>query len=194
MKKIILILLMLILGIALGFSLGYYFFDGDRNLEKLPASEFSEKLREENNNNDNNINGKNENEAGTNEEELDQNNDAAIINLDYVTKEDEKVNIYFFWGDGCPHCEKEFEFFDSIKDTYGDYYNLYTFETWKNDENAKLLDTFSDAMEVEASGVPYTIVGEEVIVGFGESTKEKLVSAIEKESKKSFDVYFDKLL
>lgn len=31
--------------------------------------------------------------------------------------------------------KKEFEFFESIKETYVNYYNLYTFETWYNDEN-----------------------------------------------------------
>ena len=115
------------------------------------------------------------------------------VNLDNITKEEGKVNIYFFWGDGCPHCESEFAFFDSIESEYGDYYNLYTFETWKNEKNAELLKTFSDAMEVESRGVPYTIIGEEVFTGFSESMESEFINAIVEEKDKSFDVYFDKI-
>ena len=39
--------------------------------------------------------------------------------------EEGKVNIYFFFGDGCPHCAKEERFFNDLKKEYGDYYNLY---------------------------------------------------------------------
>ena len=141
------------------------------------------------------------NEENTNnlddEDNVENDNDAEIteesntINLDYITKEEGKVNIYFFWGDGCPHCESEFAFFDSIESEYGDYYNLYTFETWQNEENAELLKTFSDAMEVESRGVPYTIIGEEVFTGFSESMESDFINAIVEEKDKSFDIYFD---
>lgn len=69
---------------------------------------------------------------------VDENNFPKDIDLANIVKEDNKVNIYFFWGKGCPHCEQEHEFFENIKEKYGDYYNLYTFETWYNEENAKL--------------------------------------------------------
>ena len=115
------------------------------------------------------------------------------VNLDNITKEEGKVNIYFFWGDGCPHGEEQFAFLDSIESEYGDLYNLYTFETWKNEENAELLKIFSNAMEVESRGVPYTIIGEEVFTGFSESMESDFINAIVEERDKSFDVYFDKI-
>lgn len=121
-------------------------------------------------------------------------NEGTTSNLDYITREEEKVNIYFFWGDGCPHCEEEFAFFENIENEYGDYYNLYTFETWKNEENAKLLEVFAAAMEVNARGVPYTIIGEEVIIGFSESKESDFIHAILEAKDKSFDVYFDKIV
>lgn len=53
-----------------------------------------------------------------------------------------------------------FEFFESIKEKYGDYYNLYTFETWYNEENAKLIYSFAESMGDKVTGVPYTIIGD----------------------------------
>ena len=156
------------------------------SLDEINADNALSNNEENTNNLDDEDNVENENDAEITEE-------SNTINLDYITKEEGKVNIYFFWGDGCPHCESEFAFFDSIESEYGDLYNLYTFETWQNEENAELLKTFSDAMEVESRGVPYTIIGEEVFTGFSESMESDFINAIVEEKDKSFDVYFDKI-
>lgn len=135
----------------------------------------------------------NENELSNNETSKEENNNLQDVSLDNVMREDNKVNIYFFWGNGCPHCEKEFEFFESIKEKYGDYYNLYTFETWYNEENSKLIYTFAEAMEEELKGVPYTIIGNKSFIGFNESYKKNIIKTIESQYQNSYDVYFDKI-
>lgn len=115
------------------------------------------------------------------------------INLENIVKENNKVNIYFFWGNGCPHCEEQFEFFESIKEKYGDLYNLYTFETWYNEENAKLIYIFAEAMDDEVKGVPYTIIGNKSFKGFSKNYKKDIIDAIESQVQNSYDVYFDKI-
>ena len=115
------------------------------------------------------------------------------INLENVLKEDDKINIYFFWGDGCSHCEEEFEFFESIKEKYGNYYNLYTFETWYNEENRKLAFKFAENMNDIITGVPYTIIGNNSFIGFKKKYKEELINIIETQHTNSYDVYFDKI-
>ena len=146
-------------------------------------SDSTNQVTNDNSNDENNIDN----------ESTEKQSNTVDVNLDNITKEGGKVNIYFFWGDGCPHCEEQFAFLDSIESEYGDLYNLYTFETWQNEENAELLKTFSDAMEVESRGVPYTIIGEEVFTGFSESMESDFINAIVEEKDKSFDVYFDKI-
>ena len=39
-----------------------------------------------------------------------------------VQEEDNRVKIYFFRGEGCPHCADAEEFFNSIEEEYGQYY------------------------------------------------------------------------
>lgn len=124
---------------------------------------------------------------------VDENKFPKDIDLANVVREDNKVNIYFFWGNGCPHCEQEHQFFESIKEKYGDYYNLYTFETWYNEENAKLIYTFAENMGDKVTGVPYTIIGDKSFTGFGEKSKENFINAIENQYKNNYDVYFDKI-
>lgn len=115
------------------------------------------------------------------------------ISLDYIKKDENKVNIYFFYGDGCPHCSNEFKAFERIKEEYGELYNLYTFETWYNKDNYKLLNVFASAMNDTVKGIPYTIIGGKSFKGFGKSTEEAIIDAIKEEHNKSFDVYFDYL-
>lgn len=132
-----------------------------------------------------------ENEKDTNEDKTSAS--TTNIKLDNITKEDGKVNIYLFWGDGCPHCKEEKLFLKSIENEYGNLFNVYEFEVWHNEENEKIMKEFGKAMDDNLTGVPYTIIGKESIKGFNDSKKEQILDAIINESKNNYDVYFDKI-
>ena len=132
-----------------------------------------------------------ENEKDTNEDKTSES--TTNIKLDNITKKDSKVNIYLFWGDGCPHCKEEKLFLKSIENEYGNLFNVYEFEVWHNEENEKIMKEFGKAMDDNLTGVPYTIIGKESIKGFNGSKKEQILDAIINESKNNYDVYFDKI-
>lgn len=135
----------------------------------------------------------NNNQTTQTSSKTEENEILTDVKIENIVKENNKVNIYFFWGKGCPHCAKEFEFFESIKETYGNYYNLYTFETWYNDENKKLVYTFAENMGDKLTGVPYTIIGNKSFSGFDEKYKNDFIIAIENQYNSNFDIYFDKI-
>ena len=114
-------------------------------------------------------------------------------NLENIKYDENKVNIYFFWGNGCPHCEKEFEFFESIETEYGDYFTLNTFETWYDEDNREILKQFASNMEDEITGVPYTIIGNKSFKGFSERYELEMLEVIKEQYKDSYDVYFDNI-
>lgn len=117
--------------------------------------------------------------------------DSLIENISY---NDKKINIYFFWGNGCPHCAAEFEFFESIQSEYGDYFTLNTFETWHDEKNKKIAKVFAAAMGDELTGVPYTVIGDKSFVGFTESYESEILDAITSQYQNSSDIYFDQLI
>jgi len=42
-----------------------------------------------------------------------------LFTANFVQAQDEKpVEIYFFWGEGCPYCAQESEFLDKMEDKY----------------------------------------------------------------------------
>lgn len=114
----------------------------------------------------------------------------CLLVLPFGTAAKEKINIYFFRGDGCPHCEEAEKFFDSIQDEYGKYYNLVDYETWYDSDNADLMKKVASKLGEEASGVPYIIIGKKTWNGYASSYDNDITSTIKKEyNKKSKDRY-----
>ena len=117
------------------------------------------------------------------------NKKATIQNIKF---DDKKINIYFFWGDGCPHCEEEYEFWYSIIDEYKNKINkIYGLEVWNNKKNARNMKKFAKFKGEDIKGVPYTIIGEYTFVGFDKSKKKVIKKAIDETYKNSnsYDIY-----
>ena len=102
------------------------------------------------------------------------------------------VNIYMFWGEGCPHCKAQWEYLESIRKQYPNEFQVYGFEVWHNKNNLKLGNKFAKAVgDTEIQSVPYTIIGDQKFDGFSDG--EKLLEAILKAKDKKTDIYFDKI-
>ncbi len=91
----------------------------------------------------------------------------------------EPIQLYLFYGDGCPHCAKEEKFLNKLKEENKNIeVNMY--EVWRNRENAKILSDISEKMNFNVSVVPVLIIGDEVIPGYynDETTGEKIKALI----------------
>lgn len=103
----------------------------------------------------------------------------------------EKINVYLFRGEGCPHCQEAEEFFDSIEDEYGKYYNLVDYETWYDTDNADLMQKVADKLGEDVSGVPYIIIGKKTWNGYASSYNDEITTAIKNEYDKSSNDRYD---
>lgn len=109
----------------------------------------------------------------------------AFLPMGVFAKEDKKVNLYLFRGEGCPHCQEAEEFFDSIKDEYGKYYNLVDYEVWYNEDNAKLMEKVAKYFDQEVSGVPYIIIGSKTWSGYTSEYDKEIKAEIKSEYAKT---------
>lgn len=107
------------------------------------------------------------------------------------SEETGKVNIYLFRGEGCSHCAEAEEWFDSIQEEYGQYYNIVDYETWYDEENAELMNRVAEARKEEVAGVPYIIIGNKSWNGFSDDYKEAMLAEIVAEYDKSADERYD---
>ncbi len=97
----------------------------------------------------------------------------------------ENVSIYFFWGQGCPHCEHEKEFLNELKTKYPQI-QVRDFEVWRSSENRQILINIGKELGVEITGVPFTLIGDKHFVGWydefstGRAIEEAALEAINK--------------
>lgn len=92
----------------------------------------------------------------------------------------DKVNIYFFWGNGCPHCEDLWEHWEELAAEHGDKFEVYGFEIWNNDDNQAIKDKFAEKMgdEVGVSTVPYFVIDDEAYLGYNSADDQKILDKI----------------
>ena len=91
----------------------------------------------------------------------------------------ETVNLYLFYGKGCPHCRALEEYLDEIKDDYPNL-KIHTYETWYNRGNAKKMDKVATLLDKSVNGVPFTVIGGRSFIGFREGiTDEQIMETIE---------------
>lgn len=80
--------------------------------------------------------------------------------------ETKPLNIYFFYGDGCPHCAAEELFLDELAEEYGADLRIQRYEVWHDQGNQDLLQRFADAHSIAINSVPATFIGQQAIIGF----------------------------
>jgi len=103
-----------------------------------------------------------------------QANQANLLNSENienpsVSQEDENkeasVNVYFFWGEGCPHCAHEKPFLEKMEKKYPEI-RIKEYEVWGSTQNQKLMQAFGEKLNATVNGVPFTVIGEEYTVGW----------------------------
>jgi thiol-disulfide isomerase/thioredoxin len=90
-----------------------------------------------------------------------------------------KVILYLFWGDGCPHCKAEKAFLEKLKEKYPEL-EIKEYEVWYNSENLELFDKMAKSYGCSAKAVPTTFIGDKYIVGYlsDSTTGKKIEDAI----------------
>lgn len=100
-----------------------------------------------------------------------------LINISYA-QEKHNVTIYFFYGEGCPHCAAEKPFLEKLEAKYPELTIKY-YETWHNKTNADLFVAMSAACGSKVVGVPTLFVGHKPIIGF--TTEQQMGKQIDAE-------------
>lgn len=90
-----------------------------------------------------------------------------------------RFTVYFFWGEGCPHCVDEKPFLEALQQRHPGM-DIRSYEVWHDKQNAALMADMSRAYGSSISGVPMTFVDRKAFVGFTEQTGRLIASVIER--------------
>ncbi len=89
------------------------------------------------------------------------------------------LNIYLFYGDGCPHCAEEEEWFKTYLEKNKNI-KIHRYEVWYDKDNQEKYSKVHEILNDKSSGIPYLVIGESVISGFDKDlTPERIRNAVE---------------
>lgn len=105
----------------------------------------------------------------------------ALAQTAGLTDDPDTINIYFFWGNGCPHCAKEEVYLTNLEET-NPKIDVYRFEVWKNADNRELMKQIGEAFSLDLTGVPATFVGNQYLTGYQSdaTTGDAISKAVDK--------------
>ena len=103
-----------------------------------------------------------------------------IVKDYYNLDETENINIYLFYSKTCKHCHEEEEYLNKLKEKYQDKINIYKYEVTENIQNKKIMQELKNTFDIANNGVPFTVIGENYILGFNETYKEEFITIINK--------------
>ena len=104
--------------------------------------------------------------------------------LPLVIQAKQEVNVYLFWGDGCPHCAHETEFLSELEKKDKDL-DIEFYEVWEDENNARLMEKIKKSFDLDPTGsVPFTVIGDKYFMGYGEPTAKEIKETIDECHKK----------
>jgi thiol-disulfide isomerase/thioredoxin len=89
-----------------------------------------------------------------------------------------KLNIYYFWGDGCPYCMALMPFLEELPERYPGV-AVQFYEVWNVKENRVIFVNMADKFGFEPGGVPATFIGDRFWVGFNEPMKADIEAVVQ---------------
>jgi thiol-disulfide isomerase/thioredoxin len=75
------------------------------------------------------------------------------------------VNLYLFWAKGCPHCLHEEQFLAKLAEQDQDL-KIHHLEVTESRANWELFKKVGELLGAEVSGVPFTVAGNQYVVGW----------------------------
>lgn len=88
------------------------------------------------------------------------------------------LDLYVFWGDGCPHCEEQKPFLADLAARHPELL-VHSHEVWRDDTNHVLFRTLARFHGIEAGAVPTVFVGGRAFIGDAPEIRRAIEATIE---------------
>ena len=99
------------------------------------------------------------------------------------TRNSAEKTLYFFWGEGCPHCAAAKPFLAELQRKYPEVI-ISAYEVYNNQKNLDYLRDMAKLHGVEPKGVPIFFFGKKIFEGFNENIAKEIEVVVSAEMKK----------
>jgi len=101
----------------------------------------------------------------------------CISTASFAYAQGQNVELWFFYGKGCPHCASMEIFLEEMQSEYPNL-TVRKYETYFDNYNQSLFLELADAYGKQIQGVPTVFIDDKVIVGFSNAIGESLEQEI----------------
>ncbi len=91
--------------------------------------------------------------------------------------EGNRAILYFFWGNGCPHCAEAEPVLKDMVKRYPQM-EVRTYEVWYNDENQALFQKMGTSFGYTPQAVPGIFIGEKRWEGYSSAIGQEIEAAV----------------
>ena len=88
------------------------------------------------------------------------------------------LDLYVFWGDGCPHCEEQKPFLADLAARHPGL-AIHSHEIWRSDTDHALFRTLARFHGIEAGAVPTVFVGGRAFIGDAPEIRRAIEATVE---------------
>ena len=88
------------------------------------------------------------------------------------------LDLYVFWGEGCPHCEDQKPFLADLARRYPGL-TVHEYEIWQSDTHHSLFRTLARMHGIEAGPVPTVFVGGRAFIGDAPEIRRAIEATVE---------------
>lgn len=99
-------------------------------------------------------------------------------NSEYQNTSEDKIFIYFFWGEGCPHCAVAKPALEDLV-AMNPSFELKSFEIYNNAENQAIFFELASAVGFTPRAVPTIVIANQYWEGFSEGVKAEVISKMQ---------------
>ena len=89
-----------------------------------------------------------------------------------------QLDLWVFWGEGCPHCAEQKPFLADLAAHYPDL-NVHSHEIWLSDTHHTLFRTLARMHGIEAGAVPTVFVGGRAFIGDAPEIRRAIEATVE---------------
>jgi thiol-disulfide isomerase/thioredoxin len=111
-------------------------------------------------------------------------NSEADNSEEFLPETGNRTTVYFFWGEGCPYCEREKPFLEELDREHEDL-EVKMYEVYNSRENQKIYQNLAEKYGVTARGIPGTFIGDEHWSGYNAEIGNEIESKIDECLKQS---------
>lgn len=77
----------------------------------------------------------------------------------------DKICIYYFYGQNCPHCARTEPLLNQLSEKYNNFIDIKSFEVYFDNENQNLFNDFNVRYDIKQVGIPTIFIGDIALVG-----------------------------